>query len=251
MSEPTTNAAGRREELRRRFRLDELAPDQGESFFAYPFALGADDVEGHAPLYLDRFVRGDGRLVAESTWRRSGGAPDELLSIVVFACDSRPDARDALLEVLGRVQAVSLLRRVDTTGELAVEAPDASLTAFVRGNLAMVVRSAGHVQVDAASVARAFDRRLVRRDPPSGQPGGGVRVLPGTSTTQGQRIPLRFEDEDDPQSRPLYHKFYSTTGDFQVVNQVVHFTPRGHPASADIVAVGPGGTLARGKLEIP
>lgn len=249
MSEPTMDAAERREELRRRFRLDEPAPDQGESFFAYPYALGEGDMEGHARLHTDRFVRDDGCLIAESTWRRADAAQGELLSIVVFACDSRPAARDALLDVLGRVQATSLLRRVEGTGELAIEAPDASLTAFVRGNLAVVVRSAGHVRSDAAAVARAFDRRLVQRELPSGTPQGQVRVLPEKPTAQSRRIPLRFED-DDPQSRPLYHKFYSTTGDFHVVNQVVHFTPRTRPASVDIVAVAPGGALAQGKVEI-
>ena len=79
-----------------------------------------------------------------SIWQRREGDPDALLRIDVYECDSRDDAHQFLLRLLGEIETPLVqLRDELEVGDVAFADLQDAVILFARANLAVRVANAG------------------------------------------------------------------------------------------------------------
>ena len=213
------------EELRQRFKLDEWRGERAsdEDLHLFGFFFNGDELDGWNAERL-RQVPADAWPPSTRTMWSQGERSERLLQVDVFECDSRADAHDLLVIVLGDFQS-PLVERVSGPGDVAFAHPGDMAIAFARGNAVSLVRTAGERTVEVGEAAAKLDEHLAARPEPGGPVVPKIDYFRGRASAGGGELILDFEVAD-PLERPTWVKLWGWGGDFVRRDDVVTFTTR-------------------------
>ena len=129
-----------------------------ENLFVWRLLLEGSELPGWRtrrvqPITAPRMPRS-----THSIWQRREGDPDALLRIDVYECDSRDDAHQFLLRLLGEIETPLVqLRDELEVGDVAFADPQDAVILFARANLAVRVANAGRSVIPVRAVAEQLD----------------------------------------------------------------------------------------------
>ena len=134
-----------------------------ENLFVWRLLLEGSELPGWRtrrvqPITAPRMPRS-----THSIWQRREGDPDALLRIDVYECDSRDDAHQFLLRLLGEIETPLVqLRDELEVGDVAFADPQDAVILFARANLAVRVANAGRSVIPVRAVAEQLDGHVRR-----------------------------------------------------------------------------------------
>jgi hypothetical protein len=116
-------------------------------------ALAGSDLPGWTLERAERREAAPAPARHTSFWRRENA--DEVVRVDLFACASVDAAHEYLVDALGEFESSAVRRRTDGVGDVAFGLDTVAL--FARGNVVVVVRSAGRPAVPVTAIAQAVD----------------------------------------------------------------------------------------------
>jgi hypothetical protein len=204
----------------------------GENLFIWQFLLAQNQLSGwHAQKIqqiaappqetMTRSFRSEGMpaedepRLTRSIWRRSLESQDELVSLDVFECSSGAFAHELVIRLLGEFQSPLMAQQAGANlGDVVFAHPGKASYLFARGNLVVLVSSAGSKSVPVATLARQLDGDLVLKPRPEASPmAASISRFESSalSLQLGQRAPIDLEIVE-PGGRPVMVKFFSRKG---------------------------------------
>ena len=216
--------------LKRQYGFDEWRgrTTLDEGLLIWQFYLGEDEFPGWKPLRIQPVQTPGWPPAIQSVWQPEKGETDALLTVNIYAAESRPEAHDFLIRLLSEFQSREVSRQEQGyAGDLAFAPPGDTAILFARANLAVLVQNGGRKLVPVAPLAAHLDETLTAHPQPAeGQVSPQIRrFTTGTETARvGDQLPLEVEAAD-PLGRPLWFKFFSSTGEFRLVERRPVYIP--------------------------
>lgn len=197
--------------------------------FIWRYALRGDEVEGWSTQRIRRAEPPGSRPILKTVWRPTDAKDIEtLLSIDVFERDSRIEAHQLLVDMLGQFESSLVARDTKTPiGDVSFSVPGEGAILFARANVVVLVTNAGPNLVPVTDAARSLDADLVRR--PTADMFGGIPLAEvqaaGHELTVGERTPLEVT-VGSPLGQTVTLRFWSSVGEVRLINGILTYEAR-------------------------
>jgi hypothetical protein len=182
--------------------------------------------------------------IARSMWQASAGG-ERLLRVDVHECDSREEAHDFLVYLLGTLQGPLPERDEEPpVGDVAFTLPRGRSSLFARANLVIAVLNAGPEVVPVIGPAERVDAEI------SSQPREAGEVVPRIERVDVQMGARRGHDAldvkvADPLGRHVWLKIFTRGGAVEREDGALLLRPHGEaPVEGTVFAVNENGGVA-------
>jgi len=191
-----------------------------ENLFVWRLLLEGGELPGWRihraqPIAVARMPRS-----THSIWQPHDARPELLLRVDVYECDSRDDAHQFLLRMLGEIETPLVqLQDLLEVGDVAFADPRETVILFARANLVVRIANAGRKLVSVRSAAEQLDGYILAKPEAVEATDGtaGLIRMPSrrrrTTAKAGTEIPLEVSSERADQV--LVWKFFSPTGELR------------------------------------
>jgi hypothetical protein len=188
-----------------------------ENLFVWRLRLEGSELPGWRtrrvqPITAPRMPRS-----THSIWQPRDGDPDALLRIDVYECDSRDDAHQFLLRMLGEIETPLVqLRDEFGVGDVAFADPQDAVILFARANLAVRVANAGRKVIPVGPVAEQLDGYVAAKpDEVDEREAAGLVRAPRKRRAAKTGAEISLEVPRDDPDHVLVQKFFSPTGELR------------------------------------
>jgi hypothetical protein len=214
-----------------------------EGLFVQGFVPPPGLLEGWIPARTRVIEQPGWPRLARSMWQASGGG-DRLLRVDVHECDSREEAHDFLVYLLGNLQGPRPERDEGSpVGDVAFMLPRGRSALFARANLVIAVLNAGPEVVPVIKPAEQVDAEI------SSQPREAGEVVPRIERVDVQTAAERGHALDvkvaDPLGRHVWLKIFTRGGAVEREGGALLLRPHGEaPVEGTVFAVNENGGAA-------
>lgn len=225
------------------------------NLFVWQFVSSDVQILGWKPRKLQRIEVRNTVGALQSIWDDvTGNQGESVLNAEIYECSSRREAQHFLLERMAQMQLSGKLARIKEppAGDVAFVAPSDDMILFARANLALLISNVGQNTVPVLRIASAFDEQF--------------RSMPATLVSKYATLgiqtfalaaPARLEaalpltiDIPNPQQEHLWFKFFSGTGEVELINGIPHYKPsREGTNEVKVFAINSAGNASTEKLQ--